>query len=119
MASITWDEIPEESVRAGVKRRGFGTSQCLLVMNECTPGMDLNPHVHEFDQIAMIVSGQAHYYVGDQKNEMGPGSILLVPAGKTHYIEPIGNEVVKNIDIFAPARSDLMHLLTWSASEDA
>ena len=113
MRSVSWDEIPDEAVRAGVRRRGFGTKDCLLVMNECEPGMDVRPHVHEFDQIAMIVSGRANYYVGDERNEMGPGSVLLIPAGRGHYIEPLGDEVVRNIDVFTPCRQDLAHLLDW------
>ncbi|MEP6972991.1 MAG: cupin domain-containing protein [Actinomycetota bacterium] len=113
MRAVSWSEIADEAVREGVRRRGFGTEQCLLVMNECTPGMDLRPHVHDFDQIAMIVSGRANYYVGEERNEMGPGSILLVPAGMDHYIEPMGNEVVQNIDIFTPCRQDLAHLIDW------
>lgn len=116
MHAVRWEEIPDEAVRPGVRRRGFGTDQCLLVMNECEPGMDLRPHVHDFDQIAMIVSGHANYYVEEEKNEMGPGSVLLIPAGKEHYIEPVGDEVVKNIDVFAPIRSDLAHLLDWMRS---
>ena len=67
MRAVRWDEIPDEFVRPGVRRRGFGTDRCLLVMNECTPGMDLRPHVHDFDQIALIVSGMANYYVGDER----------------------------------------------------
>ena len=113
MRSVRWDDIPDEEVRAGVRRRGFGTNECLLVMNECQPGMDLRPHTHNFDQSALVVSGTAKYYVGDQRNEMGPGSVLLIPAGVEHYIEPVGDEVVKNMDVFAPARGDLIHLLDW------
>jgi quercetin dioxygenase-like cupin family protein len=117
MKSVSWDEIPDEAVRQGIRRRGFGTKECLLVMNECEPGMEPRPHVHEFDQIAMIVSGQANYYVGDEKSEMAPGSIVLIPAGKEHYIEPVGEEVVKNIDVFTPCRQDLAHLLEWMAKD--
>jgi quercetin dioxygenase-like cupin family protein len=113
MHAVRWEDIPYEFVRPGVRRRGFGTEQCLLVMNECTPGMDLRPHVHDFDQIAMILSGRANYYVEGEPNEMGPGSVLLIPAGKEHYIEPVGDEVVKNIDVFTPLRQDLAHLLEW------
>jgi mannose-6-phosphate isomerase-like protein (cupin superfamily) len=112
--AIRWADIPDEFVRPGVRRRGFGSTQCLLVMNECTPGMDVRPHVHDdFDQIAMIVAGNAIYHVGDVANEMGPGSIVLIPAGTWHSIEPVGDEVVQNIDVFAPCREDLAHLLEW------
>jgi quercetin dioxygenase-like cupin family protein len=113
MRAVRWEDIPDEFVRPGVRRRGFGTEQCLLVMNECTPGMDLRPHVHDFDQIAMILEGRCNYYVEDEPNDMGPGSVLLIPAGKEHHIEPVGDEAVKNIDVFTPCRSDLAHLLDW------
>jgi hypothetical protein len=55
MKAVKWEEIPDEPVRPGVRRRGFGTPEVMLVMNECRPGMDVRPHSHEFDQIAMIV----------------------------------------------------------------
>ena len=113
MKAVRWDEIPDEQVRPGVRRRAIGTRDVLLVMNECEPGMDLRPHSHDFDQIAMIVAGTAIYHVGELANEVGPGSVLLVPAGVEHYIEPTGAETVENIDVFAPAREDYLHLLAW------
>jgi hypothetical protein len=38
---------------------------------------------------------------------------MLISSGVEHYIEPIGDETVENIDVFAPARSDYLHLLEW------
>jgi mannose-6-phosphate isomerase-like protein (cupin superfamily) len=114
--AVNWSEIPSEEVRAGVRRRGFGTPEVLLVLNECRPGMDLRPHAHDFDQIAMIVSGTAVYHVGDDHNEVGPGSIMLIPAGVEHHIEPTGEEPVMNLDVFAPAREDYLHLIEAAAA---
>jgi mannose-6-phosphate isomerase-like protein (cupin superfamily) len=113
MKAVRWEEIPEEDVRPGVTRRGIGTRDVLLVMNECRPGMDLRPHSHDFDQLALIISGEAIYHVGDDHNDVGPGSVMLVPAGVEHYIEPTGSEPVLNLDVFAPARQDYLHLLDW------
>lgn len=112
--ATTWDEIPDEIVREGVRRKGFGNDGAILVMNELTPGMTLFPHVHEdFDQIATIVSGTAIYYVNGVGYPVGPGSLVLIPAGQPHYIEPTGTEPVRNLDVFGPARKDLIHLLDW------
>jgi mannose-6-phosphate isomerase-like protein (cupin superfamily) len=111
--AVRWEDIPDETVRPGIRRRGFGTEDVLLVLNHCEPGMDLRPHSHEFDQIAMIVSGSAIYHVGEVDNEVGPGSVMLVPAGVEHWIEPTGEQPVENIDVFAPARPDYAHLLEW------
>jgi mannose-6-phosphate isomerase-like protein (cupin superfamily) len=113
----TWDDIPDEVVRDGVRRKGFGNDGALLVMNELTPGMKLFPHVHEdFDQIATIVSGTATYHVNGVGYPVGPGSLILIPAGQPHYIEPTGTEKVLNLDVFGPARKDLIHLLDWMKS---
>jgi quercetin dioxygenase-like cupin family protein len=114
--AVNWQEIPDEPVRAGVRRRGFGTGDVLLVLNECEPGMDIRPHKHEFDQVAMITKGRAVYHIGDEPNEVGPGSVMLIPAGVEHYIEPVGEETVENIDVFAPARPDYLHLIEWMRS---
>jgi quercetin dioxygenase-like cupin family protein len=81
--------------------------------------MDLRPHSHDFDQIALIVAGRAVYHIGDEANQVGPGSVMLIPAGVDHYIEPVGDETVENIDVFAPARADYAHLLTWMRSGSA
>ena len=117
MPSYTWDEIPSEPVRPGIRRRGFGTRDVILVRNECEPGMDLKPHSHDFDQIAMITKGRAIYHIGEEPNEVAAGSIMLIPAHVEHYIEPLGTETVENIDVFAPARSDYLHLLGWMDSQ--
>lgn len=118
MKAVDWDSIPSEVVRPGVKRRAFGSRDVLLVMNDCEPGMDLKPHSHPFDQIALIVEGRAIYHVGDVANEMSAGSVVFVPAGVEHYIEPLGDEVVKNLDVFAPAREDYLHLLEWMQDDE-
>lgn len=110
--AVKWDELPTEAVRPGVSRCGFGTEACQLVMNTCEPGMELRPHSHSFDQIALITSGHGRYHVGATAHEVGPGSVLLVPAGVTHFIET-ADETMQNVDVFVPARDDYLHLLSW------
>lgn len=117
-----WNDLDKEVVRAGIQRSAFGTRNVILVMNECTPGMEVGPHDHEFDQIALILSGNAIYTIGDTPHEVGPGSMLLIPAGVPHFINPVGEETVMNLDVFAPTRRDFNHLLEWmpeSATRDA
>ena len=33
MPAYTWDEIPDEPVRPGIRRRAFGTDDVMLVLN--------------------------------------------------------------------------------------
>ena len=112
--AVTWDEMPWEDVRPGVRRTGFGNEQVTLVMNEIAPGNQPRPHSHpDFFQIATIVSGRGRYHVGEEHNEVGPGSVMLIPAGVEHYIENTGEEPILNLDVFAPARADYAHLTEW------
>ncbi|MGE3619654.1 MAG: cupin domain-containing protein [Acidimicrobiia bacterium] len=112
--AANWSDIPSEQVRPGVSRQGFGTEDVILVLNRIEPAMEPAPHTHDdFAQIATILSGRAVYHVGDIAHEVGPGSLLLIPAGVEHWIEPVGDEPVENLDVFAPARSDYRHLLSW------
>jgi mannose-6-phosphate isomerase-like protein (cupin superfamily) len=112
--AANWSDIPVEQVRPGVTRHGFGTDDVILVMNHIETEIEVKPHKHDdFDQIATIISGHAVYHVGDVGHEVGPGSLLLIPAGVMHYIEPRGTEPIQNLDVFAPARSDYRHLIDW------
>ncbi len=116
--ATNWAALPSEVVRPGISRRGFGTDKCLLVMNTCEPGMELRPHSHTFEQIALITSGHGRYHVGDTPHEVGPGSVLLIPAGVTHFMEPV-DETVENLDVFAPPRADYQHLVEWMRDDGA
>jgi quercetin dioxygenase-like cupin family protein len=110
---LRWDDIPEENLRPGVRRRSYATDDCMLVMNSLEPGMQLNPHVHDdFDQLVYIIEGHCTYYVDGVPYDMTAGSLMLVPAGAPHYIEPIDGTCL-NLDIFTPPRADLAHLLDY------
>jgi len=110
---VRWDDVPLEQVRPGVSRRGYVTDDVMLVMNYVEPGLRLNPHSHQdFDQLAYLVTGRANYYIDGVPHEMVPGSMLLVPAGSEHYIEPLEGPCL-NLDIFVPPRKDLAHLADY------
>ena len=46
------------------------------------------------------------FYIGDEKHEIGPGGLVVIPGGVTHWGEVIGDEPVLNLDIFTPKRPE-------------
>lgn len=108
-----WNDLPREVVRKGVERVGFRGDQSICVMNWLTPGMDVFPHKHPFEQLVLIVQGRVRFHVGDEIVEGGPGSMIRIPPDVMHYAEPIGDEVVMNLDIFAPIREDYLHMVEY------
>jgi quercetin dioxygenase-like cupin family protein len=113
---VNWDEIPAEEVRPGVRRRGYATDEVMLMWNTVEQEMELKPHSHEdFDQLVCIFAGRCNYYVDGVPHEMGPGSMMLVPAKAEHYIEPL-EAPCANLDIFVPPRADYEPSLAWLKS---
>jgi quercetin dioxygenase-like cupin family protein len=108
-----WEELPKEAVRPGVVRAGFRGDDVLLVMNWLQPGMQTNPHRHPFEQIVYIVSGRMRFVIGGEAIEVAAGSVVRVPPNVEHYGEPIGDEPVLNLDVFAPFREDYRHLVEY------
>jgi quercetin dioxygenase-like cupin family protein len=104
-----WNNLPREFVRKGIERCGFRVE----------PNIQVNPHQHTFEQLAICIQGRFNYHVGDEVFEMTPGSMLRVPPNTLHYVEPIGDEVALNLDVFAPIRDDYKHLVAHQADEFA
>ena len=114
-----WDGLDRETVRKGVERVGFRGENVLLVMNWLEPGMDVNPHSHPFEQIAYIVQGRMRFTIGDDVLDAGPGSVVRIPPDVVHCGEPIGDEIVLNLDVFSPIREDYRHLVDYQAPDFA
>lgn len=110
---VNWDDIPQQQLRPGVRRRVYSTDQVMLAHHELDLGMDLNPHSHEdFDQLVYIASGRCNYFVEGVPHDLTAGSFLLVPRGAEHYVQPTEAPCV-NIDIFTPPRADFAPGLDW------
>ncbi|MFI9639264.1 AraC family ligand binding domain-containing protein [Micromonospora sp. NPDC051925] len=105
---VNWDDIPATEVRPGVRRKVYATDEVMFAWHELSVGMDLNPHHHDdFDQLVLILGGRCNYYVDGVPHPLGPGSLLLVPRGAEHYIEPTEGPCI-NVDVFAPPRADFL-----------
>lgn len=105
---IRWEDLPEQTIRPGVQRRLYSNDEVTIAWHRLARDMTLNPHTHEdFDQLVWIVEGECDYYVDGEPRRMGPGTMMLVPAGSEHYIEPV-SEYCINIDVFAPPRPDFL-----------
>lgn len=48
-----------------------------------------SPHVHEDrDEVAIAVAGTGIVWVGEEAIPVEPGSMVEIPAGEEHYMEP-------------------------------
>lgn len=112
-----WTELPRETVREGVSRTAFRGDGALMVMNWLEPGMDKKPHSHPFEQLAYILSGRVRFEIGEDVVEVGAGEVVRIPPDVVHCGEVIGEETAVNLDVFAPARADYLHLTEYQEAD--
>lgn len=101
-----WNAMEWEDVRPGIRRKVFHGDNCTVVYNAVEPGNEPKPHSHDYEQIAYVAEGTAHYTVGDVVYSMSPGSIVFIPSSVMHFIEAKGDTTCINIDVFTPRRTD-------------
>ncbi len=114
---LEWNALPKEVVRPGVERAGFRGDDVLMVMNWLEPGMEVNPHSHPCEQLVYVVQGTMRFVVDGEELIAGAGSLIRIPPGVEHFGEPIGDEQVLNLDVFAPIRADYRHLVEHQKAE--
>lgn len=110
-----WKDLPKTPIEPGnMVRSGFRGDHSLLSFNWVEPdGERSEPHSHPFDQLVLVMSGRLALEVDGEVYECPPESIARVPANAKHCGWVLGNEPVLNLDIFAPARKDYLHLTSY------
>lgn len=106
--SVDWDKKDWEEIRRGVYRKAFTGEGATLALHKLLPGHAPSPHAHPYEQIAYIIEGHADFHVGDDVIRLGPGGVVVIPADVTHYAEVVGDAAVLNLDVFTPARKEIV-----------
>lgn len=109
------NQLPTEVVTGwDLSRSAIRTDAGLVVINWLEPGDGSMPdyHEHPFDQLTLIFAGRAEFQIEDTSYSLSVGDFLYVPASRPHRGIALGEEVVLNVDVFAPVREDYLHLVS-------
>lgn len=105
------DQMDLTQVRPGFARTGLRTRDSVSTVNWFEPGYrSTGRHAHPFDQLSYVLAGSMRFWVGEEVFDLVAPSVLYIPAGVPHGAEPLGDERVLNVDIFAPVREDYLPL---------
>lgn len=61
-----------------------------LAYAKVTVGKKTDEHLHKFWEIYTIVKGRGRMHLDGKEKEVGEGDSVLIPSGKNHFIENIG-----------------------------
>jgi quercetin dioxygenase-like cupin family protein len=105
-------DMPRESLADGIlTRTAVRTDDAIVTFNWIQPGHpEVPPHSHPYDQLALILAGTLELELDGEKQTVAAGELMYIPAGVPHVGRVVGDEIVLNVDVFAPVREDYLHL---------
>lgn len=91
-----------------------------LVVMSVPAGEEIGAEVHEgIDQVLTFVSGTGRAEVGEDATPVGPGQLVVVPAGTRHNFVNTGDEPLVLWTIYAPPEHPAGTVHATKAEADA
>ena len=111
MKSIPWEEVPEDKLIQGIRRRIVTGEQVMLGRLYFPKGATVPAHRHPNEQITHVISGALRFIIEGSEVMVRAGETLHIPSDAEHSAEAM--EETDEIDAFSPIRTD------WLDGSDA
>ena len=109
--AVPWDEVPEDRMIQGIRRRIVTGEQVMLGYISLPKGAVVPAHRHPNEQITHILSGALKFVIDGEEVIVRAGETLVIPSNAVHVAEALEDTV--DIDAFSPIRQD------WLDGSDA
>lgn len=80
------------------------------------PGGEMPAHTNTVEHEQYVLRGRARVAIGAEVHEVGPGSVVLIPAGVPHSYRTMGTEPFEFL-CAVPNRPDVVRLLDRGADD--
>jgi unsaturated pyranuronate lyase len=108
------DDLDPLSVLPGLEFRPVTTDTVMTNFVAFAPDAPAPTHHHVEQQIAIILSGQLTFTVGEETRVMGPGDCVVIPPHVPHG-GVAGPEGCEALDVFTPPRAAIVDLMAGYA----
>jgi len=94
------DQLPDSELQGYL----FGGAHVCLIFVDIEPGDGPRLHRHAYEEIFIVLEGQANFTVGPVAIEAHAGQVLIVQPGVPHKFVNSGSGRLRQIDIHASDR---------------
>jgi quercetin dioxygenase-like cupin family protein len=107
---LSGQELREAHSYSGMRLRSCfplsaaaGTEASAVVYMEIEPGDHLGRHTDSVEELLLVLEGEGVAVVGDERAEIRPGQIAVVPALAPHEVHATGDRTLRVVGFFAGA----------------
>ena len=100
---IRVDELPFSNIAREFVGEDHGGVGICAILVEAPPGRGPSLHKHPYDEVLITQEGTVTFFLGDEQREIGPGQVVVVPAGQWHGFVNSGDGPLRQIDIHVNA----------------
>jgi quercetin dioxygenase-like cupin family protein/extradiol dioxygenase family protein len=97
---IPQDELPFSVIAHEFVGEQHGANVTFLLV-DAPPGAGPRRHRHPYEEIIVTQEGEATFTLGDESRVVGPGEVIVIPAGQEHGFTNSGDGPLRQIDIHA------------------
>jgi len=81
-----------------------------LIIEEIAPGDRIPLHTHPISEVIVIHEGSPEVTLGDDTQEVGPGTVVFIPAGTPHATRNAGTSPIRIHAMFPSERIGIQYL---------
>ena len=101
----TADQCSRHTIFPGVHIRTCACEKMMLSVVDLEPNSVVAEHQHPHEQVGMVLSGRAIFFIGDEQKTLQAGDLYRIPGNTKHKVIAL-EEPVKALDIFYPVREE-------------
>lgn len=98
-------ECGQHTIFGNVPIRTYAGDHLQLSFVDIPAGGVVDWHSHPNEQMGVVVSGRATFFIGDEEQTLGPGDFYCIPGGVRHRVVSAGGPA-QALDVFYPIRPE-------------
>jgi quercetin dioxygenase-like cupin family protein len=101
----TPQEMSRHTIFPGIHIQTCSAEKMMLSLVDLAPHAVVEEHSHPHEQVGILLSGRAVFYIGDEHKTLQAGDMYRIP-GHTRHRVVVLDEPARALDIFHPIRED-------------
>jgi mannose-6-phosphate isomerase-like protein (cupin superfamily) len=104
MHVVSQEELPFSVIAREFVGEDHGGVGICVIFVDAAPGEGPRLHRHPYPEVFINQAGEALFVAGDEERTVGPGEVVVVPAGTPHKFRNVGDGRLRQIDIHVSSR---------------